>query len=141
MTKRRQYILTVAIGLAVAFVAAVFVWRPVAVELMSRSTAREFREQFAKGKQQTASIEPRDWAWHFGGRAGLGRLQSLAKDESLSPRGRLFAAQLRDMISFGGHLPYLRSILDAKAGRRQDIAPPKWPTIALIEYIYRHDHR
>jgi len=45
------------------------------------------------------------------------------------------------MISFGGHLPYLRGILDAKAGRRQDIAPPKWPTIALMEYIYRQDHR
>lgn len=141
MTKRRKFLLTVALGLAVAAVILAFTWQRIAIKLMSASTAREFRRSYSPGATAPATMAQRDWAWRFGGKAGLPRLQRLTKDESLTPQGRLLAAQLRDLIATGGHLAYLRTILEAKRGQRKDIEPPAWPTIALIEYIYERDSR
>jgi hypothetical protein len=71
----------------------------------------------------------------------VSRLAALAQDESLTAQGRLVAAQLRDMIALGTHLPHLRAILEAKRGQRPDIEPPVWPTSAVIEYIYQRDSK
>jgi hypothetical protein len=152
MTGRNQFLLTVGISLPILAGAALLTWRRVAVELMASATAREFRRNFtntpAGSEPAGGSVEggstlltQAEWAWRFGGSAGLGRLQTLADDSSLTPQGRLLAAQVRDMIATGGHLSFLRGILDAKHGLRHDLEPPPWPTIALIEYIHQRDSR
>jgi hypothetical protein len=139
MTRRRQFLLTVAIALPLALLAAWLAWRPFAVELMSRSTAGEFRRTFSPGATDPIELAMWEWAWRFGGTTGMDRLEELAKDESLTPHGRRVAAQLRDYIATGGHLPRLRALIEAERGQRSDIEPPAWPTNALIRYIYRRD--
>ncbi len=139
MTRRRQFLLTVAIALPVALLAAWLAWRPVAVALMSRATAREFERTFSPGASDPVELAMWEWAWRFGGTAGMDRLEELARDQSLTPHGRRVAARLRGYIATGGHLRQLRALIEAERGQRSDIEPPAWPTSALIRYIYRRD--
>ena len=142
MTKKRQFFLTTAIGLVVAAVAFWLCWRPLAVELMSRDTAREFKRVLSSEEpDKKVKMTLDEWAWRFGGKAGLGRLRELASDADLAPAARIKAAQLRDKIASGAHLPYLRRIVAASRGEDTGVPPRRWPTSAMIEYIYERDSR
>ena len=137
MTKKRQFFFTVAVGLVVAAVAFWLWWRPVAVELMSRDTAREFKRVFSSQEPgDKTGMTHNEWAWRFGGKAGLDRLRELANDTELAPAARIKAAQLRNMVASGAHLPYLRRIVGASRGEDTGVQPRRWPTSAMIEYIY-----
>ena len=139
MTTRKQFLLTVLIGLAVVGGVFLLTWRRLVVCLMARSAAAQLRRSYASKGAPRVQMTPNDWAIEFGGKAGLPHLEALVNDESITQEGRAFAARLRDLIANGAHLPYLRLQIDAIRGRRTDVQPPPWPRRAILEYIYERD--
>ncbi len=125
--------LLAVIGLGCAF------WRPIGLSLLRYQTEQRFRSNFATNNSLFAAISPGDWAVDFGGTASLGLLDELASDDRVAPIGQAQARAIRATINSGGHLGYLKSMIEDRKGLPSDCAAPGGLKGALLEYIYERD--
>ena len=136
--KRLQKVLSWLSLLAILVLLGVF-WRPIAVHVYSFFTAWSFADEFDSSRSRFICKHPDDWAWQFGGMAGLPHLKSLSEDDDLSPSGRSFARNLHDRISNGRHLPGVHMMVELDRQNKSSNTP--WLHAVIVKYVYEHDKK
>lgn len=136
--KKRFY---AGLALLALLIVAIAHWRPLGVWLLRANTQMQFRSQFRGPGGRDVQRDRTDWAWQFGGTAGLPALKRLAEDPAINPRGQKLAREIHRYISRGTHLPRLGALVDAYHGVKNGLVPPHWPAGPLVEHIYERDLR
>jgi hypothetical protein len=116
-------------------------WQPVGVDILSGFTGWRFKSNFARQEKIEIEMNIDEWAWQFGGQAGLERLGQIIRNPVVKDPARELAQTIHDRIQNGDHLPHLHRMIEVRDGIRRDrsIHVPKWPVSRLIEYIYEQD--
>ncbi len=112
------------------------IWPAVYAAIEARRCADYYRGQFAATQRMTIAMENDEWAFKFGGRAGLSQLRVLSTDQTLKPAGRRRALELYDYIEHGKHVPDLRQFL---AGTTMAELMKDPFTYGYASYLYAHD--
>ena len=87
-------------------------WKPVLIHVGVWATEWDFRACHGAEKRYTVIKANEDWAVQFGGTAGLGALERLQQNPNVSAPGRHIAVRIAGMIRKGGHLEYLRYMVE-----------------------------